>query len=100
MDVDEPSKHKRSRKDDSDRKGKKRSKHADEDSSRKHKKSKKLRVVDDDPDDDLWVEKNIDMDGERSVPVLNHHTTRRVASFNLKSAKFFLQTYTCSSPPS
>jgi hypothetical protein len=21
--------------------------------------------VDDDPDDDLWVEKNIDMDGER-----------------------------------
>lgn len=65
MDVDEPSKHKRSRMDDSDRKGKKRSKHADEDSSRKHKKSKKLRVVDDDPDDDLWVEKNIDMDGER-----------------------------------
>ncbi|KAJ7855905.1 CwfJ C-terminus 1-domain-containing protein-like protein [Mycena olivaceomarginata] len=67
MDVDEPSKHKRSRKDDSDRKGKKRSKHADEDSSRKHKKSKKLRVVDDDPDDDLWVEKNIDMDGERPL---------------------------------
>ncbi|KAF8208746.1 CwfJ C-terminus 1-domain-containing protein-like protein [Mycena galopus ATCC 62051] len=68
MDVD--SKHSRSRKDDPDRKGKgkKRSKHADEDSPRKHKKSKKLRIVDDDPnDDELWVEKNIDMDGERPL---------------------------------
>ncbi|KAJ7857614.1 CwfJ C-terminus 1-domain-containing protein-like protein [Mycena olivaceomarginata] len=27
----------------------------------------KARVVDDDPDDDLWVEKNIDMDGERPL---------------------------------
>jgi hypothetical protein len=67
MDIDEPrSKHKRSRKEDPDRKGKKRSKRAEEDSPRKHKKSKTLRIVDDDPDDDeLWVEKNIDMDGER-----------------------------------
>ncbi|KAF7365385.1 Complexed with Cdc5 protein cwf19 [Mycena venus] len=69
MDVDEPSsKHKRSRKEDPDRKGKKRSKNSDEDGSRKHKKSKKLKIVDDDPDDDdLWVEKNIDMDGERPL---------------------------------
>ncbi|KAJ6557312.1 CwfJ C-terminus 1-domain-containing protein-like protein [Mycena vulgaris] len=67
--MDEPSsKHKRSRKDDPDRKSKKRSKHADEDSPRKHKKSKKLRIVDDNPsDEDLWVEKNIDMDGERPL---------------------------------
>ncbi|KAJ7505481.1 CwfJ C-terminus 1-domain-containing protein-like protein [Mycena galericulata] len=62
---DPPTKHKRSRKDD---KGKKRSKHADEDSPRKHKKSKKLKIIDDNPDDeDLWVEKNIDMDGERPL---------------------------------
>ncbi|KAJ7758575.1 CwfJ C-terminus 1-domain-containing protein-like protein [Mycena maculata] len=67
--MDEPSlKHKRSRKEDSDHKGKKRSKHADDESPRKHKKSKKLKIVDDDPDDeDLWVEKNIDMDGERPL---------------------------------
>ena len=26
---------------------------------------KKVRVIDDDPDEDMWVEKNIDMDGER-----------------------------------
>ncbi|KAJ7071866.1 CwfJ C-terminus 1-domain-containing protein-like protein [Mycena belliarum] len=62
------SRHKRSRKEDLDRKGKKRSKHADEDSPRKHKKSKKLKIVDDDPnDEELWVEKNIDMDGERPL---------------------------------
>ncbi|KAJ6584817.1 CwfJ C-terminus 1-domain-containing protein-like protein [Mycena capillaripes] len=69
--MDQPSlKQKRSRKEkeDPDRKSKKRSKHADEDSPRKHKKSKKLKIVDDDPDDDdLWVEKNIDMDGERPL---------------------------------
>ncbi|KAJ7164629.1 CwfJ C-terminus 1-domain-containing protein-like protein [Mycena crocata] len=65
--MDESSKHKRSRKDDPDHKGKKRSKHAGED-TRKHKKSKKLKIVDDDPDDEeLWVEKNIDMDGERPL---------------------------------
>ncbi|KAF7297774.1 Complexed with Cdc5 protein cwf19 [Mycena kentingensis (nom. inval.)] len=66
--MDEPSssKHKRS-KHDPERKSKKRSKH-DDDGGRKHKKSKKLRIVDDDPDDeDMWVEKNIDMDGERPL---------------------------------
>ncbi|KAJ7644275.1 CwfJ C-terminus 1-domain-containing protein-like protein [Roridomyces roridus] len=69
--MDEPSssKHKRSRKDDPDRKHKKRSKHDDDDAHRKHKKSKKqkLEIVDDDGDDEMWVEKNIDMDGERPL---------------------------------
>nr|GAT50631.1 complexed with Cdc5 protein cwf19 [Mycena chlorophos] len=62
------SKRKRSSKHDSEKKSKKRSKHDDGDGERKHKKSKKLRIVDDDPnDDDMWVEKNIDMDGERPL---------------------------------
>ncbi|KAJ8509116.1 hypothetical protein ONZ45_g8685 [Pleurotus djamor] len=48
----------------------------DDDGSRKHKKKKRdkeskataLRVVDDDPDDEeMWVEKNIDMDGEHPL---------------------------------
>lgn len=52
-----------------ERKSKKRRKHDDE--GRKHKHRRKgsdsgLRVVDDDVnDDDMWVEKNIDMDGDR-----------------------------------
>ncbi|KAJ7288487.1 CwfJ C-terminus 1-domain-containing protein-like protein [Mycena rebaudengoi] len=67
--MDEPpSKHKRSRNSESDRKSKKRSKHEEDESPKKHKKSKKLRIVDDDPsDEELWVEKNIDMDGERPL---------------------------------
>jgi hypothetical protein len=64
------SKHKRSHEKDPDRKSKKRHKHDDETSSRKHrrkdKEHSKLKITDDDPnDDDMWVEKNIDMDGER-----------------------------------
>ncbi|KAJ7202788.1 CwfJ C-terminus 1-domain-containing protein-like protein [Mycena pura] len=63
--MDDPPK--RSRKDDSERTSKKRSKHGD-DGSRKHKKSKRLKIVDDDPsDEEIWVEKNIDMDGERPL---------------------------------
>lgn len=64
------SKHKHSRDTDGERTSKKRHKH-DEDGSRKHKKKRKhedkgTRIVDDDPDEeDMWVEKNIDMDGER-----------------------------------
>jgi hypothetical protein len=63
------SKYKRSRKD-SDRKTRKRYKHEDREDSRKpkHKENdhQKLRITDDDPDDeDMWVEKNIDMDGEK-----------------------------------
>ncbi|KAF7299218.1 Complexed with Cdc5 protein cwf19 [Mycena indigotica] len=62
---DTSSKRKRS-KHDSDKKHKKRSKHDDEDGERKHKKSKKVTIVDEDPnEEDMWVEKNIDMDGER-----------------------------------
>lgn len=65
---------KRSKDHDSERKNKKRRKH--EDDSRKHKHRKKgsdskLQIVDDDPnDDDMWVEKNIDMDGERVSIIL------------------------------
>lgn len=65
------SKHKRSHEKDPDRKSKKRHKHDDEaSSSRKHKRKdkerSKLKITNDDPnDDDMWVEKNIDMDGER-----------------------------------
>jgi hypothetical protein len=63
------SKLERSKDKDSERKTKKRRKH--EDDGRKHKHRRKgsdsiLQIVDDDPnDDDMWVEKNIDMDGER-----------------------------------
>jgi len=55
-----------------DHKSKKRHKHEDhEDSSSRKRKRKdkdrdKLHITDDDPDgEDIWVEKNIDMDGER-----------------------------------
>ena len=65
------SKHRHSRENDGDseKKSRKRHKH-EEDGDRKHKKKRKhedkgSRIVDDDPDEDLWVEKNIDMDGER-----------------------------------
>jgi len=59
---------------DSGRKRKKRDKH--DDGGRKHKHRRKgseskVQIVDDDPnDDDIWVEKNIDMDGERVSPIL------------------------------
>jgi len=51
-------------------KSKKRDRH-DADDKRKHKKRKEkdavVRVVDDDLDgDDMWVEKNIDMDGKKA----------------------------------
>ncbi|EIM85864.1 uncharacterized protein STEHIDRAFT_147469 [Stereum hirsutum FP-91666 SS1] len=62
-------KHSSKHKHDHDRKGKKRHR-GDDGPSEKHKKRKedKLKVVDDDPDDeDMWVEKNIDMDGERPL---------------------------------
>jgi hypothetical protein len=79
------SKHHKHREDDPDRKHKKRHRHDDEEesSSRKkhhkhHKKDKekskdkkghaekKMDIVDDDPNDEnMWQEKDIDMDGER-----------------------------------
>jgi hypothetical protein len=50
-------------------KSKKREHHGESDNRRKHKKHKvkdaDIRVVDDDLDGDMWVEKNIDMDGEK-----------------------------------
>ncbi|EEB98075.1 hypothetical protein MPER_02481, partial [Moniliophthora perniciosa FA553] len=77
MDVEDTKRSKHKRKDrDSERSSKKRSKH-DESSSRHKKKSKSkrdedssshLKIVDDDFDEeDMWVEKNIDMDGERPL---------------------------------
>lgn len=62
------SKHKkRHREDDHESKSKKHSRHdKDRESKKKNKseKSKKVRVIDDDADEDVWIEKNIDMDGE------------------------------------
>ena len=67
MDVDDrthTSKHKRSR-DKGDRDHKKKRHKSDKDSSkRKSKDAHKTRIVDDDADEDMWMEKNIDMDGE------------------------------------
>ena len=77
MAEDDAPRHKRSRERDPERKAKKRSKHEDRDSGRKHKRKRrdsdtKLQIVDDDPnDDDMWVEKNIDMDGERASRLSN-----------------------------
>lgn len=62
------SKHKRSHDKDPERKSKKRHKHDHdgEGSSHKRKRKDKVNVLDEDMDgDDMWVEKNIDMDGER-----------------------------------
>ncbi|KZP31432.1 hypothetical protein FIBSPDRAFT_1037429 [Athelia psychrophila] len=63
------SKHKRSRDKDGDKKTKKRHKKDDDEHhsrKRKTKEEAKLRIADDDPDDeDMWVEKNIDMDGTK-----------------------------------
>ncbi len=55
-------------------KSKKREHHGESDDRRKHKKRKEkeaiVRVVDDDLDgEDMWVEKNIDMDGEKASKV-------------------------------
>jgi hypothetical protein len=55
-------------------KSKKRDHHAESDDRRKHKKRKDneavVRVVDDDLDgQDMWVEKNIDIDGEKARKV-------------------------------
>ncbi|KAF8237164.1 hypothetical protein L208DRAFT_1421678 [Tricholoma matsutake] len=54
---------------DSERKSGKRRKHKDDGGKYKHRRkgsNSKLQIVDDDPnDDDMWVEKNIDMDGEK-----------------------------------
>lgn len=65
-----PSKHKRRHRDeDAESKTRKKDKHdKDETSKKRHKteksKKEKVRVIDDDAGEDVWVEKNIDMDGE------------------------------------
>ncbi len=74
-DTERPSsKHKKSRTKDSDTSSKKRHRRDDgqhRESKKKHKAQThdSLKVIDDDPDDDVWVEKNIDMDGEHVSPV-------------------------------
>lgn len=65
------SKHSSRRERDPDRKSKKRRKHDDHGGKHKHRKKDisdhNIHIVDDDPDDgDMWVEKNIDMDGEKA----------------------------------
>ncbi|KAF9496556.1 hypothetical protein BDN71DRAFT_1446054 [Pleurotus eryngii] len=79
MEVDptEGHKHKSKHKEhkDPDRHSKKRHKHRDDDGNRRHHKKKRaseakkdgVRVLDDDDGDDMWVEKDIDMDGERPL---------------------------------
>lgn len=64
------SKHKHSHDHDTERHSKRRHKHDDD--SRRHKKKRKhgedkgTKILDEGPgDEDMWVEKNIDMDGER-----------------------------------
>ena len=68
---------KQSKETDSERKSKKRRKHGDDgrkDKRRRKGSGSKLQIVDDDPnDDDMWVEKNIDLDGERVSLALGIH---------------------------
>ncbi|KAK0439782.1 CwfJ C-terminus 1-domain-containing protein-like protein [Armillaria borealis] len=66
------SKHKHSHDHDTERHSKRRHKHDDD--SRRHKKKRKhgedkgTKILDEGPgDEDMWVEKNIDMDGERPL---------------------------------
>lgn len=48
------------------KKSKKRHRH-DDDSGKRHKRKKeKVEIMDAEDDEELWVEKNIDMDGERA----------------------------------
>jgi hypothetical protein len=72
-------------------KSKKREHHGESDDRRKHKKPKEkdavVRVVDDDLDgEDMWVEKNIDRDGEKASNVhvfetaLSHSPTKPIAA--------------------
>ena len=68
VDHHKPSSHKRRHDDDEGKsKSKKHRKHdkSGKDKKRHHSdKTKKVNVIDDDADEDVWVEKNIDMDGE------------------------------------
>jgi len=60
------SKHKRSHDKDRDSSSRKRAKHKHHGKKSSKKNEDHLHVVDDDVDDeDLWIEKNVDMDGEK-----------------------------------
>lgn len=67
--IERRSKHKSLQDRDSERSSKKRHRRDDE-RRRDKKKAKKeeaqggIKIIDDDPDKDMWIEKNIDMDGE------------------------------------
>lgn len=78
------SKHEKHRDKDTDRKHKKRRKHDDNDDSDRHRKHKhrkrdkdesKVNIVDDGEEEKLWVEKDIDMDGERVRNLFGFLTT-------------------------
>jgi len=59
------SKHKRNR-DKEHRDGKKKHKSGHESSKkRRQREHDVVHITDDDPSDDMWIEKNIDLDGER-----------------------------------
>ncbi|KAK0504029.1 CwfJ C-terminus 1-domain-containing protein-like protein [Armillaria luteobubalina] len=70
-DDNKRSKHKHSHGHDTERHSKKRHKHDDsrrQKKKRKHGEDKVTNILDEDPgDEDMWVEKNIDMDGERPL---------------------------------
>ncbi|KAL5520023.1 hypothetical protein ACEPAG_1683 [Sanghuangporus baumii] len=63
------SKHKRQSRRDEDRehKSKRRHKHDKEDRPRRKRQDKHVEVIDEDPDEEMWIEKNIDMGGEDPV---------------------------------
>ena len=60
------SKHKRhSRKgEEGEHRSKKRHRHDKEDRPKRKRHDKHVEVIDEDPDGEMWIEKNIDMDGE------------------------------------
>ncbi|KAI6123470.1 CwfJ C-terminus 1-domain-containing protein-like protein [Pisolithus croceorrhizus] len=60
------SKHKRSRDKDSEEKKKRPKSSHGQRKKRKGNERDALHITDDDPSDDMWVEKNIDLDGERT----------------------------------
>lgn len=86
----ESSKTKRSRDKDGERSSRKKHRSSHGDSSKKHRRSThdSVHITDDDPnDDDLWVEKNIDIDGERVRMALISYSTRsrQVTSFSQRT---------------
>ena len=58
------SKHKRHG-EDKEHKSKKRHRHDRDEKPKKKRHDKHVEVIDEDPDEEMWIEKNIDMEGER-----------------------------------